>query len=96
VNLRVDDHPQPTAELRRLVDLHESYSLLGDGIDALLGGSAEDAAEPVKAALRRQPGNPQFEFWGDVVAGRSAAHLGPRWADYEQRLIALGKIPAVG
>jgi len=86
VNLRVDDHPEPIAELTRLLDLHRSYRLLGDGVNALMAGPGVDAAPLLTAARLRQPSNEQFAFWAEVAAGSSPAHLGRRWAELEERL----------
>src|SRR4051794_24298567 len=43
VDLRVEDHPEPLAELGRLLDVHDAYALASDG-DDLMGEGRHDAA----------------------------------------------------
>jgi uncharacterized Ntn-hydrolase superfamily protein len=85
VELRVEDHTEPLAELRRLLDLHDAYEL-ADRADGLAGeGRHEQAAELYLRAAEAAPANVELSFWaglgiaagGDVDAGavRVAAAL---------------------
>ena len=72
VSLRVEDHPEPLHELRRLCGLHDAYTLAGDG-DALAGrGDHDGAAALYRRAAEIAPGNHELEFW----AGLGAAQMG--------------------
>ncbi|HEV7199698.1 MAG TPA: DUF1028 domain-containing protein [Candidatus Limnocylindria bacterium] len=57
LDARVDDHPDPVPELRRLVDLYEAYDLL----DPEKGGVSE--AEGYAEARRRAPEAYELVFW---------------------------------
>jgi uncharacterized Ntn-hydrolase superfamily protein len=49
-DLRVDDHPEPLAELRRLVSLHRAYNHMNAGDLAVEHGDAESALREYSAA----------------------------------------------
>jgi len=78
VELRVDDHEDPLAELERLLVLHEQYgvlaSLLAEGMfdrrlsDAELA-TAVDRLSKAQHALA--DGNQEFTFWRGVVLARA-------------------------
>jgi uncharacterized Ntn-hydrolase superfamily protein len=81
IELRVEDHPEPLIELRRLVGLHDAYVLAGEG-DRLSGeGDHLGAAAKYMAAYERAPGCVELEFWaglGLVQIGetdRGIAHI---------------------
>jgi uncharacterized Ntn-hydrolase superfamily protein len=72
LELRVEDHPDPLAELHRLVDLHGAY-VLASRADELAGqGDHDGAAEAFQGALQLAPDNHELLFWG----GLGAAHSG--------------------
>jgi uncharacterized Ntn-hydrolase superfamily protein len=72
VSLRVEDHPEPLGELRRLVGLHAAYALAGEG-DALVNeGRHDEAARRYEQASARAPENHELLFW----AGLGAAQAG--------------------
>jgi uncharacterized Ntn-hydrolase superfamily protein len=97
VSLRVEDHPTPLVELRRLLGLHEAYAL-ADEADALVGaGRHEEAAALYERASGLAPGNHELRFWaglgiaqGDLEAGcarvRAVIEEEPRWAEMLVRL----------
>jgi uncharacterized Ntn-hydrolase superfamily protein len=67
VNLRVDDHPQPLAELRRLLSVHRAYEWMNRG-DALLGaGDTEAAMQAYRTAADLLPENEEIQFWQAVT-----------------------------
>jgi uncharacterized Ntn-hydrolase superfamily protein len=71
-SLRVEDHPEPLVELRRLVALRDAYALAGDA-DALVNeGRHDEAAELYERASEHAPGNHELLFW----AGLGAAQKG--------------------
>jgi uncharacterized Ntn-hydrolase superfamily protein len=77
VELRVEDSVEPLAELRRLLDLHDAYSL-ADRADNLAGeGRHAEAAELYQRASAGAPASVELSFWaglaiaqdGDVEGG---------------------------
>jgi uncharacterized Ntn-hydrolase superfamily protein len=101
LDARVDDHPDPVPELRRLVDLYEAYALMDDGGDAAHAGRSE--AERYADARNRAPEAMELVFWmgiehakrGDLDAARQeleiafAADL--RWQTTLQHLADAGR-----
>ncbi len=100
ISLRVEDHPEPLVELRRLFDLQRAYTQAGLG-DELAGEGRHDAAAlHYRQASELAPGNHELLFWsglgtvlsGDVDGGvelvRAAIALQPGWAELLPRLSA--------
>jgi uncharacterized Ntn-hydrolase superfamily protein len=98
VDLRVDDHADPLAELRRLLDLGDAYAL-ADRADALAArGEHAEAASLYEAAAAAAPASAELGFWAglgiaatgdlDAGAGRVAAAIAAdeRWGDLLARL----------
>lgn len=72
VDLRVDDSPDPLAELRRLARVNDAYLQADAGDAAMAHGDFTGAAERYVAAYRAAPGNTELRFWaglGLVAAG---------------------------
>ena len=63
VELRVEDHPDPLAELRRLVGVKRAYDDMNAGDAALASGDADGAAAGYEAAQSAVPDNMEFTFW---------------------------------
>lgn len=67
VDLRVEDHPEPLAELRRLLGLHDAYVLAGEG-DRLSGeGRMAEAADRYVAAHELAPESVELAFWAGLA-----------------------------
>ena len=94
IDLRVDDHPDPIAELSRLLDLHGSFRQMGNGINALFAGRRDEAVALLSAVSEQNPENKEMAFWAQVAAGHSPVGLGSHWAELAQRLMAIGKLPS--
>ncbi len=100
VSLRVEDHPEPLPELRRLVALRDAYRLAGEADELLNAGHHDEAGRLYLEASERAPGNHELLFWaglgtaasGDVERGvamvRSATQLQPAWRELLPRLPA--------
>jgi uncharacterized Ntn-hydrolase superfamily protein len=98
VSLRVEDHPDPLPELRRLLGLHDAYALAGEA-DALVGSGRHDqAAELYRRAGELAPDNHELLFWAGLGSAQSgelelgaakvarAIELHPAWAELLARL----------
>jgi uncharacterized Ntn-hydrolase superfamily protein len=99
-DVRVEDHPDPLGELRRLVGLRRAYALADAG-DALSGaGRLDEAARAYADAAAAAPGNAELRFFaglgaaqaGDLDAGvvqvREAIEANPRLAELLRRVPA--------
>ena len=98
VDLRVEDHPDPLAEMGRLLELHRAYGL-ADEADELTGAGRIDEAGPLyRQAAELVPDSHELLFWsglavaqaGDVEAGAAivarAAEVHPGWRVLLERL----------
>ncbi|HYB26846.1 MAG TPA: DUF1028 domain-containing protein [Solirubrobacteraceae bacterium] len=97
-SLRVEDHPDPLVELRRLAHLQAAYALAGEGDELLNAGRHDEAAALYERASELAPDNHELMVWaglglaqvGDLDAGvasvRSAIARHPAWLDLLARL----------
>jgi uncharacterized Ntn-hydrolase superfamily protein len=72
ISLRVEDHPEPLVELRRLIALHHAYALAGQADELVNEGRPDDAALLYEQASERVPESDELLFW----AGLGAAQRG--------------------
>jgi uncharacterized Ntn-hydrolase superfamily protein len=98
VELRIEDHPEPLPELRRLLDLHDAYRLATEGDDLVGEGRHAEAGERYRRASEIAPDNHELLFWsglalaqgGELEEGtervRRAIQLEPGWAELLPRL----------
>jgi uncharacterized Ntn-hydrolase superfamily protein len=105
VDLRVDDHPAPLAELRRLLDLHRAYEEMNRGDEAAARSEWDVAVGHYTAAARLAPAVAELPFWQAVtlfMAGQEDRALPifrevfareQRWARLVPRLPASGLLP---
>jgi uncharacterized Ntn-hydrolase superfamily protein len=63
LELRVEDHPKPIAELRRLVSLWRAYRKSDEGDALITEGKVEEALRAYSEAARLAPGNDELLFW---------------------------------
>jgi uncharacterized Ntn-hydrolase superfamily protein len=66
-DLRIDDHPEPLKELRRLVTLQRAYNHMNAGDLAVEKKDNEGALREYSAAQRLVPGNAEMIFWNAVA-----------------------------
>lgn len=71
VDLRVDDHPTPTAELKRLLKTHRAYEFMNRGDVQMEEGKIEEAMESYAAASKLFPENLEMKFWTAVNLANS-------------------------
>ncbi len=67
MHLRVDDHPEPLTELRRLAQLRRAYDRLEGAEKFEMDGDLEGALAEHRAALAMQPDSPEIAFWTAVA-----------------------------
>ena len=109
VDLRVEDHPQPLAELRRLVTLSRLYRRMNEGDEWVTKNDIPRAVAAYDAAIAFLPDsatNGEAVFWTGISlasAGKEreaapylarAYRVHPKWADLVPRLPAAGLLPA--
>jgi uncharacterized Ntn-hydrolase superfamily protein len=104
-DLRVDDHPDPIAELRRLIRLQRAYAHANRGDELMTEKKVEEALEEYGSASRLAPEIVELPFWHAVTLasiGREAEAAPifkqvfarePVWADLLLRLPAAGLFP---
>jgi uncharacterized Ntn-hydrolase superfamily protein len=104
VSLRIEDHPSPLVELRRLLKVHNAYRFMNQG-DAFLGeGKTEEALNAYRSAAALAPDVLEMPFWHGVTLlelGRIDDAVAifqpiftaePEWSDLLQRLPAAGML----
>ena len=67
VDLRVEDSPQPIAELRRLYTIQQAYELMNQGDDFLAKGDFGEANRCYQQGAHLYPDNPELPFWQAVT-----------------------------
>ena len=70
VDLRVEDHPEPLAELARLLDLRDAYELATQGDALVAEGRHREAADRYESAAELAPGNHELLFWAGLAAAQ--------------------------
>ncbi|QQS28369.1 MAG: DUF1028 domain-containing protein [Sphingobacteriales bacterium] len=66
VDLRVEDHPQPVEELKRLVKIHEAYQHMNAGDVHIEKGNYADALIEYNTARILNPENEEMTYWTAV------------------------------
>jgi uncharacterized Ntn-hydrolase superfamily protein len=102
VDLRVDDHPNPVVELRRLLDLRRSYLHIEVADELAAAGDVEGALAEYAAAHAEQPENAELAFWHGVALATSGreddarTYLELAYRDSEGWRELLRRLPASG
>jgi len=101
MDLRIEDHPDPVPELRRIVTMQLAYDLLDDDGEAARAGRS--AAERYAQSRKLAPDAYELAFWrgvelatgGDVEAGRRELQIAfaadARWRTTLEHLAAGGR-----
>lgn len=96
MDMRIEDHPDPVPELRRIVTMQLAYNLLDEEGDAAKAGTS--ASERYELARQMSPDAYELVFWrgvelatgGDVDAGRRELQIAfggdARWRTTLQHL----------
>jgi uncharacterized Ntn-hydrolase superfamily protein len=97
-DLRVDDHPDPLKELRRLHTLHRAYATSERAEELTAEGRHAEAAPLYVEAAELAPGSDELLFWSGLAAAQAgdmraalervnqAAASNPHWLDLLDRL----------
>jgi uncharacterized Ntn-hydrolase superfamily protein len=105
IDLRVDDHPDPVAELARLLGLRRAYERVDAGDQLAAAGDFDAAFREYAAAHLAQPENAELAFWHGVALathGREdearsmlerAYQESEGWRELLRRLPAAGLFP---
>jgi uncharacterized Ntn-hydrolase superfamily protein len=67
IDLRVEDHPDPLAELRRLIDVQEAYEWMNKGDDFLVKDKIDLALQAYQTAAGLAPHLSELPFWHAVT-----------------------------
>ena len=104
-DLRVEDHPEPLVELRRLVRLQRAYGHANHGDELVSQKKIDEALKEYAAAAALAPEILELPFWQAmtlVSVGREADAIPilkrvlakePWWADLIPRLPAANQLP---
>lgn len=104
-DLRVEDHPAPLRELRRLVQVARAYNHMNAGDGCVTTKDWACAEREYGAAQALQPDNHEMAFWHAVALAtngplepavplfRKAFAAEPRWRELVKRLPAVDQLP---
>lgn len=70
-DLRIDDHPEPLPELRRLLKLNKAYNFMNQGDDYLTQDKISEAMKAYYQAMEMFPDNAEMIFWPAVTLAAS-------------------------
>ena len=104
-DLRVEDHPEPLKELRRLVGVQRAYNRMGAGDECVALKDWACAEREYGAAETMMPDNAEMAFWHAVALAsngrldaarplfRRAFAADPRWRELVRRLPGVEQLP---
>ena len=104
-DLRIEDHPEPLIELRRLLQLARAYREMNAGDEAMTVSEVDRAVAHYDGAATMVPESAEMVYWAGVTlasVGRvddalsrleRAYAADPRWAVLTARLPAAGLLP---
>ena len=107
VDLRVEDHPRPLEELRRLLRVHRAYQRMNRGDERMAEEDVAGALEEYAAAAGLYPENHEIRYWQAVTLTGSGQldealpifaevfAADPRWRTLTPRLVPAGLLPDV-
>lgn len=104
-DLRIEDHPQPVPELKRLLRLNKAYNHMNQGDEYLTENKVEDAMKAYTQAMDMYPDNAEMIFWPAVTLAatgnvekslplfRKVFAMDKNWAILLPRLPKVGQLP---
>lgn len=66
-DLRIEDHPTPLVEMRRLVTAAKAYNHMNEGDRYMTDNNVNAALDEYTTAMNIYPGNPEMFFWPAVT-----------------------------
>jgi tetratricopeptide (TPR) repeat protein len=105
MDLRVEDHPHPLQELRRLMQLRKAYNHVDRGDAYMAEQNLSAALQEYEAASTLAPDNDELLFWfaqslykfdekKSLELFQKVFQRDPRWIDLVYRLPAADLLPA--
>jgi len=104
-DLRIEDHPTPLVEMRRLVTAAKAYNHMNAGDGYLTDNNVKAALEEYTTAMNIYPGNPEMFFWPAVTMAatgkveeslplfKKVFQQDKRWAELLKRLPKVNQFP---
>ena len=104
-DLRVEDHPQPLKELKRLITVAKAYIHMNKGDEYLTENNVKAALKEYTTAMNIYPGNPEMMFWPAVTMAatgkveeslplfKKVFAMDKRWAELLKRLPEADQFP---
>lgn len=104
-DLRVEDHPEPLKELKRLIKLAKAYNHMNEGDEFLAQNKLEDALREYMKGMELYPENPEMIFWPAVTLAstgkveeslplfKKVFSMDHKWAILLPRLAEVGQFP---
>jgi uncharacterized Ntn-hydrolase superfamily protein len=105
LELRIEDHPTPIAELKRLLTVHRAYEHMNAGDVAVEHEDLELAMTEYGQAAELLPDNVEVQYWAAVTLAtsgelekalplfRTVFSTDPNWVELTKRLHKPGIIP---
>jgi len=105
VSLRVEDHPEPLAELRRLLTVQRAYEAMNAGDVAIEQGDDEAAMRHYSAAAELLPHSLEVRYWQGITLAtsgqleqalpvlREVFAADDHWVELTRRLMEVDIIP---
>jgi len=105
VDLRVDDHPEPLKEMKRLIKVHRAYQHMNAGDGYLAKGQVDKALEEYSTAHDLYPENVEILYWTAATLAaeeqlekalpmfKEVFAKAPVWRELTKRLPAVGLLP---
>jgi uncharacterized Ntn-hydrolase superfamily protein len=104
-DLRIEDHPNPVAELRRLIKINKAYNHMNQGDEYLTEKKVDEAVKEYTKGMNIYPDNPEMIFWPAVTLASSGKveeslplfkkvfAMDANWAVLLPRLPKVGQFP---
>ncbi len=104
-DLRVEDHPAPLEELKRLIRLNKAYHFMNRGDELLAENRVEEAMKAYSRAMEMYPDNAEMIFWPAVTLAsigrveeslplfKKVFAIDTNWALLVPRLPKVGQLP---
>ncbi len=104
-DLRIEDHPNPVPELKRLIRLNKAYNHMNKGDEFLTENKVAEAVKEYTKGMEIYPDNPEMIFWPAVTMAssgkveeslplfRKVFAMDPNWTVLLLRLPKVGQFP---